>query len=609
MSATGARRMTTPKKGRIDQLAGPVTMECLRLRAGSADGRHGQWQAGDMDGFPAVPAGEAPPPAASVGPEAARWVDVFPWIDDLCQGRIAGPCAAELARQLVQWRADRPAEDPVPVRLERVAVLGDIAIEFMADWPLGRLVPGLPGTASVDHMGMTTRIRNALFRATYETAADLALVTVEELMELRTVGRESVAVAVRALIGAAALAPPASVPSPAAGGMLPPTWEAEAISDLRVLSAWYAGQGMLDWQLLASPVPEHSPPGIQDAWQRLMSLTAVPAVPVAVIVSHADARAAEHEPDLKERAGQAIAALSPRQAQVAALSLFADGPPAAEQIAAVLGLSRARIRQLRMIARGNLVAHLDCDGLFTTVTGQVRDRTGIALPLSDLLGSFPLLAQQVPAAGQPLWRVLSRLGGGFEADGGWCACPTLREARAATRAMAAERADAHGVVPLSDLGPLGRFPEWLAGCGLVIHGDWVFTSTESIGDWAVALLSACGMPLTDREIHATQPGRSLRSVQKALYQDSRLCRSDLNTYALADWGMAAYGGINALIRDELARNGGQLALDDLVRQITGRCKATPRSIAARARQAPFQARGGIVSLAVGIDPSAAPPPT
>jgi hypothetical protein len=339
-----------------------------------------------------------------------------------------------------------------------------------------------------------------------------------------------------------------------------------------------------------------------------MSLTAAPAVPVAVIVSQADAQAADDEPDLAERAEQAIAALSPRQAQAATLSLFADGPPPPDETAAVLGLSRARIRQLRMAARDNLVAHLDRDELLTTITSQIRKRIGIALPLSELLGAFPLLASEIPAAGQPLWRVLSRLDGGFEADGGWCACPALGEARAATRAMATERADAHGVVPLSDLGPLGRFPEWLADCGLVIHDGWVFTKTGGIGDWAAALLSACGTPLTDREIHATQPGRSLRSVQQALCQDPRVYRSDVNTYALAEWGLPAYGGIKALIRDELARNGGQLPLDDLVKRITGRCKATPRSVAALARQPPLRARAGIVSLVPESGPSPAAPP-
>jgi hypothetical protein len=339
-------------------------------------------------------------------------------------------------------------------------------------------------------------------------------------------------VAVRALIGAAALAPPGA-------GVLPPAWEAGAISDLRALSAWYARRGLLDRRLLAGPVPEDSPREIRAAWQRLMSLTAVPAVPVAVIASQADARAADDEPDLAERAGQAIAALSPRRAQVAALSLFADGPPAHEETAAVLGLTRGRIGQLLVATRDDLVADLDRDGLLTTVTGQVRKRIGIALPRSELLKAFPLLAREIPEAGQPLWRVPSRLGGGFEADGGWFTCPAPGEARAATRALATERADAHGVVPLSDLGPLGRLPEWLAHCGLVIHGDCVFTKTGGAGDWAAALLSACGTPLTDREIHATLSGLSLRSVQNALGQDPRVCRSDMNTYALAEWGMPA----------------------------------------------------------------------
>ncbi len=193
--------------------------------------------------------------------------------------------------------------------------------------------------------------------------------------------------------------------------------------------------------------------------------------------------------------------------------------------------------------------------------------------------------------------MLSRLGGGFEADGTWCACPAIEEAREATRSMAANRAGAHGTVSLSDLGPLGRHPEWLAGCGLVIHGDWIFTKTGGIGDWAAALLSAHGTPLTDREIHATLPGQTLRSVQNALCQDPRVRRSDMNTYVLAEWEMPAYHGIKDMIHDELTRNGGQLPLDDLVRSVTGRCKAAPRSVATLARQAPFRAQGGIVSLA------------
>jgi hypothetical protein len=543
-----------------------------------------------MNGSLAAPGAGAFAPAVSAGPEAVRWVDAFPWIDDVCQGRVTGPRVADRAAQLMNWWAERPAEDAESARLERVAFLADIAIEFMPDWPLGRVVPGLPGTASVDHMGMNTRARNALFRATYETAADLALVTIQQLLDLLNFGRDTVGVAVRGLIGTAALAPPAF-------GMRPPAWEAEAISDLRTLCGWYASQGLLDRRLLASPVPEGSPPGIQAAWQRLMSLTAASTVPVKVIASRAEAQAADDEPDLVGRAEQAITALSPRRAQIATLNLFADGPPTNDETAAVLGLTRGRIGQLLVATRDEIVAHMDHDGLFSTVADQVRRRIGIALPRSELFKSFPLLAREVPAAGQPLWRVLSRLGGGFEADGDWFTCPAPEEARAATRAVVTEQADAHGVVPLSDLGPLGRFPEWLDSCGLVIYQRWIFTKTGGIGDWTAALLAAGGTPLTDQEIHATLPGRTLKSVQNALRPDPRVHRSDVGTWALAEWGMPLYDGIRALIRDELARNGGQLPLNDLVTRITGRCKAAPRSVALYARQAPFRVDGGIVSLA------------
>jgi hypothetical protein len=72
-------------------------------------------------------------------------------------------------------------------------------------------------------------------------------------------------------------------------------------------------------------------------------------------------------------------------------------------------------------------------------------------------------------------------------------------------------------------------------------------------------------------------------------------------------GNAPLWRVKALIRDELARNGGQLPLDDLVTRITGRCQAVPRSVAIYARQAPFWTHGGIVSLAPASVPGPAAP--
>jgi hypothetical protein len=69
---------------------GPISLTAVTSR----------WQAGDMGGSSAAPMAEAPGPVASEGPEAARWVEVFPWIDDVCHaGGRAGQAGAAVPEE------------------------------------------------------------------------------------------------------------------------------------------------------------------------------------------------------------------------------------------------------------------------------------------------------------------------------------------------------------------------------------------------------------------------------------------------------------------------------------------------------------------------------
>ena len=97
--------------------------------------------------------------------------------------------------------------------------------------------------------------------------------------------------------------------------------------------------------------------------------------------------------------------------------------------------------------------------------------------------------------------MLDRLDDAYEIEDGWCVVPTMTAAQTMTQTQLQERADQYGVVRLDDLDLVETSqPErraeltaaWLTHCGYVIDGDFVLTRTQSVGDYAAAVLSLDG---------------------------------------------------------------------------------------------------------------------
>jgi hypothetical protein len=63
-----------------------------------------------------------------------------------------------------------------------------------------------------------------------------------------------------------------------------------------------------------------------------------------------------------------------------------------------------------------------------------------------------------------------------------------------------------------------------------------------------------------------------------------------------EWGLDTYSGVRALIKNEVARNGGRIAMDELIEQITSKYSVRANSVVAYASAPPFESRGGIVRL-------------
>ena len=332
---------------------------------------------------------------------------------------------------------------------------------------------------------------------------------------------------------------------------------ADTVADLLRIARWQVATGNGDALLLESQEQPGTPAEIAEARHRVTRLTGRDVLGDGA--AYLDASAI---------LSASISALDEREQFIASRRLLADQPETLDQLGARLALSRERVRQLESEVRAKLVQLLTSGSTLALVCQSVRELIAALLPIEDLLRRYPALQRHVDSVDQPVWRVLDLLDDGYEIHDGWCAAPSVSVARSSTQARLQELTNPYGVVSLEDFGALNdNLPperarqttlDWLRYCGLVLHGDYVLTRTQSLSDRAVALLSIAGTPLSAEEV-LNQLGleRTLGSLKNAMSSDDRIERVDRDRWALLDWGLDAYTGVRALVSEELARNGGR----------------------------------------------------
>jgi len=529
------------------------------------------------------------------------WADAFPWIE-----AAAADPGNTTEGALAWWREPIDASGPQR-RAERLADLSDLALERLTRWTIGQIFPALPAGAVLHFLPMTNRAKNALARFGYRTAGDLQGLELADLLDLPQVGIGTVDSVLQALADASTLESVALPPHPTGhgepvrnmsdhGGELAKRAGPFA-EDLRSVASWYAALGLPVRPILGIPLPPGSPPEVIKARQRLDVITADD------LLSPDQAGL-----DAAELLQRTVSGLDERVRHILARRLFADHPETLDELGQDLGLTRERVRQIEAKARAEMVEALEPGEPLGTVSAAIRELVGTVLPLADLLALMPALACPVEAMDQPAWRVLDRLDDAYEIEGGWCAAPTVLSAQTETLTRLQELANRHGVASITDLGPmnanqpedsaLSSLRDWLSYCGCVVDGDHVFSRLQSIGDRAAAILSVSGSPMSSQEIlDRLGVERSLSSLRNAMGSDDRFARVDRDRWALAEWGLESYTGIRAVVRDEVAREGGQIPMDTLIERITGRYSVSASSVIAYASAPPFEASEGIVRLA------------
>lgn len=514
---------------------------------------------------------------------APRWIDAFPWIPDVA-GDTGGVTEC---RQ--HWWLEPIAESESTVRHQRLSSLPAVMLKRLRRETMGQVFPILPAAIELASLSITTRGINSLHRFGYQRVADLRDLEIGELLDLPYVGIGTVSAILRALADASTL--PSVQESYARSQPM--------IDDLTTVATWQAALGMPASPLLGGPVPPGSPPPVIAARRRLE------------LISANDVLTGElAEPDFVELLEGAIGKLDDRSVQVLARRSFAERPDTLDRIAADLGVTRERVRQIESRARAHLVEALDSGCSLGAVSTVVRELVGTALPLAELLRQVPALAHHVRTVAEPAWRVLEGLDAAYEIKDGWCAAPTIERARAEALTRLQERANRHGVVMIDDLDPLNPsqsgesaracLRDWLVYCGCDVDDAWVFTRLHSIGDRAAAILSVVGSPMASRDILARLGARrNLVALKNVMTSDDRFDRVDRDQWGLSEWGAKSYRGIKALVGEEVAHSGGEIPVDKLIERIAGRYAVSANSVITYASSPPFEARGGIVRFCTG----------
>lgn len=118
---------------------------------------------------------------------------------------------------------------------------------------------------------------------------------------------------------------------------------------------------------------------------------------------------------------------------------------------------------------------------------------------------------------------------------------------------------------------------------------------ETLNDRAWNVLNELGHPL-DSKLLVERMGSdvNIRSLKAQLPKDSRFVRSDVDSWALTEWGLRPYTTIKELVTEEVDLANGSIPADELVAILTREFTINESSVRQVASSPPFTARGGVV---------------
>lgn len=523
----------------------------------------------------------------------STWLDLVP---------VAPRLLSAQERREWGWLHEGLAASPTSAVQERIKALSDLVMDRAQDLALEGLV-ALPPNHSLQAIDLPPRITRHIQNLQGGVWQDMSRMSIRDVSALAHVGIGSVRDLLHAVLVSAidaATADPADLTdmpihgpqigsevdlffAPAQTDQHPPVVGLlgdAPDSALLAFAEWAHLVGQPEMTLREFLTAASLPDDIQDAARRLGAATA-------------DA-SAFLLPDAAAVVDEIVEEMDERQRVILTQRLIAEAPLTLEELGSEFGVTRERARQIETKVKELL--HEDrLRGFFDAIIGGL----GTLKPQQEVLEAFPSLGHRVTSMDAPLWQLATALPVDIEFNGAWCASPSLKAARAASQEMLEQVADAYGVVDLTDTpeSPLLN-PSWVVAQGWEIREQHVITRARSVNDWAAALLSIKGEPMTAEEIHGQLPtARSLPSLKNALGSDERFTRINLTGWALADWKMDTYTTIRDAIARTLDAHEGEILLEDLANSISARYGVATKSVITYAAAYPFTTERGKVHRA------------
>lgn len=287
-------------------------------------------------------------------------------------------------------------------------------------------------------------------------------------------------------------------------------------------------------------------------------------------------------------------------------------PETLEALAVRHDISRERVRQIVRDARKEFEAALVSHTLIIERTALARSSIGSVVDMRQLRrtlrAAVPMVVHLALEVDEVFFFLLFPEGSfaRYGEKSPWFVDEDTRRrvtdvrARALTDGVATEAL----LEEVPALRAVDELPAFLAAIGLQELDGEVVQRNLSMSERTVRLLRRTGAPINfDDIVEVLESGDRARSLRNALLADGRIVRVDKDTFALAEWELAAYSTVRDLMRQEIEASGGEASVADIKQRLTAQFDIKASSIDTYANSPEFvRVTPGVIRLRADDEP-------
>jgi hypothetical protein len=302
-----------------------------------------------------------------------------------------------------------------------------------------------------------------------------------------------------------------------------------------------------------------------------------------------------------------LASIDLRERVILVDRIISESPRTLDDIGAELSVTRERVRQLEKKLLEKLGTWRSQSEDLAQLVPLYKDFIVTITTKKNLLEAFPELNEQIESLELLTWELLPAVIEGFVIDGEWVYLVEHTKLVKMFEEAFSEQAQGIGYIEASNFSEM--FQEWGSCSGGELF-QWALTlgykqlvglllgpRTQSQHDISTALLQHRAEPMTIDELaFLVTPGKPKRNLATRLSEVSSFSRVGPDSWALTEWGLPIYDGIQNVIKRRVEAEG-QVSLTELLDEFPAQYGVAASSVRLYASTFPLQLEGDIVTLA------------